>query len=687
MHLFGLCFLLSLPGLLANAEGHDMQVHKTPIHITMLGNVDILQRPSAIMEFVISGVLVRCLFWSRSKQLAEAAAARESEVTPADFSVLLSGLPETMTDAASLKQFVSRLDPSFDVISTTLSIDCADLIRKVNDHALLRSGEHALRAQLFLLRRRCSGDASSTGPTKLQKLLGHSYRATSDQRTLWQLERLTSELDAARAKVKESNCQINEELERSYKCTGFAFVTFNEEASAQACIRRINRGEVELKGCRLKAERPPEPEEIYWDQLQVKHHELLRRQFLACAALLAPVLLGTAAIAFANFGISKWVAHAHSLLSMIGLQASFTVLIIVANVIVFILTPVLAAKVERHYTFGGKELSCFCKMLGFQILNTVVASCVSYFFSDLFSPDRHTWYSIGGPMVLNVLFGDLAVITILIDLIRPEVLFKQHVLAPSAHTQQEMNIAYTPRADIYIAFRLQLVAKAICIGLIYGAALPACYLLTTIACWVSMWVDRYNLLRRLAPPPRSPDALIGTLLTVILPAALAVHLFTTWLFYSEQLQLVRTDARCERGDERLPDSKGPRACQTAHTLRHAEDSVWVCTVSLMLWGSFIVFYCWREAVREVDRGLHLVGEATVATFVDVLTVQDSKSHLLPPSPGTFRRQRDELALYTPPLPQWIMQKLGLVSTGHSGHERRVSVTGSGRSFLADGDVP
>ena len=72
-------------------------------------------------------------------------------------------------------------------------------------------------------------------------------------------------------------------------------------------------------------------------------------------------------------------------------------MIICGNVFIFILTPVSAAAaaaattsttstsssppppppppppqilanvIERHYTFGGKELSCLCKMLGFQV--------------------------------------------------------------------------------------------------------------------------------------------------------------------------------------------------------------------------------------------------------------------------------------------------------------------------------
>ena len=255
MHLCGLCFLLSLPTLLSNMEGHDMRDFKSFIHTTMLGNVDILQRPAAIMELVISGVLVRCLFWARHKQLAEATAARESEVTPADFSVMLSGLPAICSDAATLKRFVSHLDPSFDVIAASLSVDCADLIRKVNEAALLRSEEHALRAQLYLLRRRQKqqGSSGADAPAKTSQIrmfLNHSYAASNDQKLGWRIEKLQSDLDTASVKVKRIGLQIKEMVAlRTYVCTGFAFVTFNEEESAQACIQLIKGGGLNSKGC------------------------------------------------------------------------------------------------------------------------------------------------------------------------------------------------------------------------------------------------------------------------------------------------------------------------------------------------------------------------------------------------------------------------------------------------------
>ena len=100
-------------------------------------------------------------------------------------------------------------------------------------------------------------------------------------------------------------------------------------------------------------------------------------------------------------------------------------------------------------------------MFGFQELNTVVASSVFFFFSQFFAQSRHSWYAYGpatilnpdpdpnpnptvtryaygSAMILNVLFGDLLVINLGIDLGRPDILISRHVLAQRTHTQREM---------------------------------------------------------------------------------------------------------------------------------------------------------------------------------------------------------------------------------------------------------
>ena len=356
-------------------------------------------------------------------------------------------------------------------------------------------------------------------------------------------------------------------------------------------------------------------------------------------------------------------------------------------------------------------------------------------------------------MILNVLLGDLLVINLGIDLGRPDILIARHFLAQRTHTQREMNAMFAPRADIYLAFRLQardmcmcmvcmacaytllpygyssplvttsahpnpnpkpqpqpypdnsspspgphsppptitlrpqpqpippsaslqLTTKFIVITLLYSAALPICYVFCGCFMWVSMWIDRYNLLRRLVPPPRSPDALISLILRVIFPVAISLHLISSVIFYSFELALISNDPRCEAGEQpvvcRLDADPHRAPCQTAHTQAMAERAMRIIWLSLLVWGAMLAFYVTREARRKVDQGIHLINNDLVASYLDVITVQqDVKSQVLSEPEqivkgalaqryNTFRGQNG-LRLYMPPLPPHVIQELRTVT--------------------------
>lgn len=164
-------------------------------------------------------------------------------------------------------------------------------------------------------------------------LLGSSQQASATSRRRLdarraELGRLGRSVERIEARLAEARSRVVREDERMrtlirrrhYRCTGFAFATFNTELAAARCLELLNspqvvhsaksasRGELSaaLHGNgagRLKAERPPEPEEVYWDQLQFKEHELVKRQFAAIGLLMLVALAGTAVITFANYGM------------------------------------------------------------------------------------------------------------------------------------------------------------------------------------------------------------------------------------------------------------------------------------------------------------------------------------------------------------------------------------------------
>jgi len=499
-----------------------------------------------------------------------------------------------------------------------------------------------------------------------------------------QLAQLQIRMEAMKRKLLRFDRRVEELLKLKYSCTGFAFVTFDSEAAVNTCMEIINERQLEFDGKRLRAERPPEPEEVYWDQMQFKHGELIKRQLLGSGILMLIALLGTFVISVANYGMGPVMAGANNLFSRVLLQAGFTVMIILGNIFIFIFTPILANKIERHYTFGGKELSCYCKMFGFQVFNTVVASTVFFFFAK---SSRHSWYVYGAAMIFNVLIGDLIVINIFIDLGQPGLLIARYLIAPRAHTQREQNHIYTPQADIYVAFRLQLVTKTMVICLIYSTALPLLYALASAFMWLSMWIDRYNLLRQFAPPPRSPDALIGLVLRIILPFAIFVHLMCALMFYVDELHVFLQDPQCpEHVKQGCSDVQ---SCQTPSSLWQAQTSVVIVAASAVVWSFFLALYVKREMTRSDEKALHVTREHNiVARYMDLITVQQPsvRHQVLPESRSTAFRGQEGMTLYVPPLPKSIIQKLRTVSADPKSYNTRFGLEEGGAKLRPSFDA-
>ena len=103
---------------------------------------------------------------------------------------------------------------------------------------------------------------------------------------------------------------------------------------------------------------------------------------------------------------------------------------------------------------------------------------------------------------------------------RPDVHFFRKVLAKRAHTQRQMNALYKRPADIYLAVRLQLVAKYIVCGIVYSPAFPVLYPIAFVFCVVAEFVDRRNLLRVWAPPPPTDNRLIAAVVQLVIPISI-----------------------------------------------------------------------------------------------------------------------------------------------------------------------
>ena len=94
------------------------------------------------------------------------------------------------------------------------------------------------------------------------------------------------------------------------------------------------------------------------------------------------------------------------------------------------------------------------------------------------------WYSSGGALIINALIGDLTIINLLIDGLKPEVLLQRYVFTRGALTQSRMNEMWLIPADITLAMRMQLTNKFLLLALQFSFAIPVLYALLAAHMWV-----------------------------------------------------------------------------------------------------------------------------------------------------------------------------------------------------------
>ena len=400
------------------------------------------------------------------------------------------------------------------------------------------------------------------------------------------------------------------------------------------------------------------------------------------------------AITLAGYARASSVLERHEVMTLVG----FTLVGGSCNFAIMQLAPVLASRMELHHTFGSMERSCCTKMACFQVVNTVASALAFYLFT---AQTGQSWYHFGPPFILGVMLCDTIIQSIGFDLLQPEIMFNRLWLAPKAHTQREMNQLFDASVEIYLARRLQLVIKFIALCLIFAPAMPICYLVTACFMWLSIWIgawcqepglavplrstfspqtpscalpcaDRFNLLRRIAPPPRSPDSLISMVLEAILPSLILLHLASVVLFYSSKWVLLQARPLCARLSGQAQncgvrqDAAAP-ACTTPAALTEATAAIGIAWASLLLSGSLLLFYWHRERRRMRGATAHVVGDE-FARYLDHLTVSGHSVQdqvLKEPRMSDFRGQPG-LTTYTPPIPASVYREMNRRASVASG---------------------
>jgi len=506
----------------------------------------------------LCGMFCVYVYWVWSTGLRGLSAAPEaSSARASDFAVRVSCLPRAYTDPHAVKAHFSFFGP---IASIALSVDSLPLLRSLERQHRLAAAWRKLHTMHALL-------------PAAQK----ARRAPALRRAA---ERLLVKMTRARATLRAESAA-------PCVCNGTAFVVFRRRTDAARCVRHFELirahershhlsvgTNVDFRQLyfrtahKLQVSRACEPSDIIWRNLRYSRATMRAAGVRTTLLVALFSCLSTAAITVANF---MGTSHSSGAITTVWV----TMVIIASNVVIFNLVPYFAVRRERHHYRSYQHMHMLLKMTFFQIFNTSVSVLAFLFLTwdvdsntacPLSSPSSGRtrpafacthmrlggpglleidvdalcvshWYSTGALVLMNGLFGDLAVILGIIEFVRPEKLFARRVRALHAATQTEMNEGYELDADLYLPFRYQLTLKVVFLTAMFCPAIPLLLPFASAFMFASHRVDRYNLLRVLKPPPRTTDRTITLSVLYVLPLAVVAHMWMAIFFYSKQARL------------------------------------------------------------------------------------------------------------------------------------------------------
>ena len=543
--LFLLLFLLNVSNIVINAEGEQIAGKLNYVFTwSTLGNTspDALGGHTyAIIEVATSLLLVIGLYYVRGhmediRDRIRGGANRR--LTAADFSLMVSHVPENWTS----EQVRIKFEKFGEVVHVGHSLDYRQLVLQMKKTQRLKD-DHT--DALLALSRCMKADLE-------QQRLGRTAVVVAGKRTV----KARAYAKKTIAAVEENDHHIKALMKCRYHCTGYSFVTFDKLEDATAALEHYRENRIQkvahVFGGGLQVQRAPEPSDIIWENLQFGPKEQLFRSVVAGIIIAVLCLLGTAILVY-TLGIQT-----HLILGEVKNFGDFlwqwlvtTLLIIIGHVIVIAVVPLLANLLERPHTHGDKEQIIMLKVSFFQWFNNVICaisfayigtkanpSCIEQGYEWFVCPEKmgmfvSGWYPTGAHLILNALIGDLIIINFVMDCFRPPEFIQKYVIAKRARTQARMNELRSVPADITLAFRVQMMNKFVTLGLMFSFGIPILYVILGVYGWLSAWIDRFNFLRQLRPPPETHDRQMAWVVNKIFPFAILLHLWMAVIFYRD----------------------------------------------------------------------------------------------------------------------------------------------------------
>ena len=594
--------LLSISSGVHNAYGHMLDDKASAISFqtflftfTSLGNAEKLAPAYGATELTITCLLTAFLYYSTWHLRLLSRRAERLQITPADFAVLIEGLPRVQEEKieegikkALFDKEVFSLSPlrqqgkgSWDHVTGPfppkleepigVALSQRDILRACTvyerEGKRLRAQDEALTALNDAKAKGVTlGEASLQRRDKLEKAVGdgrkkqyevasfieQSVNHVGAWKSLKTMGDKSSRGVGGRRRTQRHGAIYGQiDLKLVSVCAGSAFVSLDKASDAEALIKRgvltvevVNEepmdkrdeGKTTAYNCRVY--RPPEPSDIIWENIECE--DGLSRQIKGTLGMTLLSFAGTAVIAVTSFlqPAALDAAGGATASAAGGAAASAavgllgTVLVVGGYLVVFLVVPSVEENYMRHKSTTSREVSTVLKLVAFQVLATIATASV--FVLETGGSFNRDWYILGGFILVNGMIVDFGFITCVVQGWNIGVQISRRIGAPYlALTQYEADEAYAVKADGYVIDRLQMVTKFVVMTYIYSSAMPLLWGIVVAVLIVSMYFDSRNLLRVFQPPPQSDESAAKAILIYVMPLAVLGHLLISYVMLKE----------------------------------------------------------------------------------------------------------------------------------------------------------
>eukprot|EP01136_Pigoraptor_vietnamica_P027329 Opistho-1_new@83486 len=545
--LFGI--LYGVPAAVLNMDGHIAAIQKwgafknctrtpdvahPPMYNWFLGNRKVMPGwpyfvadGGTVIVYIVVAMYLRMVLEKMARLYA-------SEVRSARaYTVMCKGLPQNATDAEPFVRYFSRWGR---VARVTVSLDSMRIMR------LMEERKVAVRRLDVELAKRAGGRHWC-----LERLW---YRMRGIDPVL-RAQNTLALVDAYIFALKQT---------RTFRCSGYAFVTFATPQQAAACLEYHNGRSMILRawnaitrfvtcqeqdktflGGPVSVREPPEPSDILWQNLDVGLlSRVLRNTATALASLFVVILGFIGILAVIVFSDLRRENENKSFVEEYGTKLAIGFVVILVNFILSTIVRALCAW-ECHHTHSSLQTAAAMKLLTCSMTNTSYSVFTAYLILALMSSnyDVHKapaafgtsfWYSAQG--ALGHVFWSIITgvgVMIAIQIVRPVTLARRAFAAVSSVTQEQLNERMRP-PEPDIPSRHVTSVVAVFTSMFYASQMPLLPLVAGVGIVLQYAIDKYNLLRRQRPPPKTSGAVSVLMMRVVTWAGI-VHVLLAGLAY------------------------------------------------------------------------------------------------------------------------------------------------------------